>query len=382
MSTLDALVSNALRDPLAAARAHAQAGGRVIGYFGAEIPVELILASGAFALRLPSAVTPACAAADLYLESSFMPESRSIAEQYLQGAFDFLQGIVLPRSNDSAQRLYYYLCELRGRGLSTGPTPTMYDLAKIPRESSKAHSRAATRRLAAELKSDMAALPAAITTRNRRRDLFTATAQLRAALAMRGSEADRICRAADFCAADDFDAAFSERLASTADSQAVSGVQGEPGLHGESGLHGVPRLVLAGSAPPDERLHRAVEDGGGNVIAEADAHAARAVAGPPIDPAASIDGVADHYYSLQDSTRAFSDRVAAIIAPVQQTNADGVIIWLVEEDDALIWDLPAQMSALAARPVAALALQRRRWDCGDGALAEIQAFVARLGGAT
>ena len=41
---------------------------------------------------------------------------RSIAEQWLTGELDFLDAVVFPRSDDSAQRLYYYLCELQRRG--------------------------------------------------------------------------------------------------------------------------------------------------------------------------------------------------------------------------------------------------------------------------
>ena len=50
-----------------------------------------------------------------------MPEVALDLQQYLQGAFDFLDSIIFPRSNDSAQRLYYYLSELRRRELSRGP---------------------------------------------------------------------------------------------------------------------------------------------------------------------------------------------------------------------------------------------------------------------
>jgi benzoyl-CoA reductase/2-hydroxyglutaryl-CoA dehydratase subunit BcrC/BadD/HgdB len=108
MTRLERLVDDALRDPFAAACAHVQGGGRVIGYVGSDIPVELIIASNAFPFRLPSVAQGEVAAADRYLESSFAPEVGSIAQQYLEGKFDLFDALVLPRSNDSAQRLYYY----------------------------------------------------------------------------------------------------------------------------------------------------------------------------------------------------------------------------------------------------------------------------------
>jgi len=82
MSELEMMVDAVLLDPMATARARARQGQRVIGYVGAEIPVEVILAAGAFPLRLPGRVQ-ATDQADRYLESRFTPDLRSIAEQYL-----------------------------------------------------------------------------------------------------------------------------------------------------------------------------------------------------------------------------------------------------------------------------------------------------------
>ena len=69
---------------------------------------------------------------------------------------------------------------------------------------------------------------------------------------------DRIFRSADFCDADRFDGAFDQWLSKAS-------------LPPGSGL----RLLLVGSSPPDERLHIAVEEGGGNVVSEGDAYPAR-----------------------------------------------------------------------------------------------------------
>jgi hypothetical protein len=363
MSSLDHFVEDALRDPFAAARAHAQRGERVIGYVGADIPVELIIASHAFPLRLPSFAQANYASADAYLESSFMPEVRSICEQYLQGAFRQLDAIILPRSNDSAQRLYYYLSELRGRGLADGPEPLIFDLAKIPRDTSRAHSRLAVNQLAAQIGALQEAMPEAIAQRNRRRELVAAAAIARmgGGARCRGSVMERIFRAADFCDADDFDLAFKEWL-KNADWDAAGA-----------------RVVLAGTAPPDERLHRAVETGGGNVVAEFGDHASCGAAPPLIPADGSLASLADHYQSRAAGSRAFVDRAADIVAVAKRAQAAGVIIWLLEEEDALIWDLPAQAKALAAAGIASLALVRRRWDGSDGALEAITAFSRGLG---
>ena len=365
MNAFEQQVAEVLHDPLARARAHAQRGQKVIGFVGAEIPVELIIASGAYPVRLASTADAKTGIADLYLESTFMPDVRLIAEQYLEGALNFMQSVILPRSNDSAQRLYYYLSDLRTQQFQDAPAPLIFDLAKIPRDSSKVHSRLATQRLAGEIGVMSSALPGAIRDRNRRRELFHRAMQIRRLDAgIRGSLMDRAFRSADLCDAAKFDADFGAWLAQAALPE------------------GGPRLLLTGSSPPDERLHGAVEAGGGNVVSEGDAHASRSVSLPLIPVEGSLDAIADHYHALQVSTRAFVDRASTIRKLAESVAADGVIIWLIEEEDALIWDLPAEISTLQESGIAMLRLVRRRWDLSDSALEEVKSFTLGLEGRT
>ncbi len=361
MTALERLVEQALRDPLAVGRAHASEGGRVIGYAGAEVPVELILACGSLPVRLPVQVHLGPTSAERYLEAGFSAESRSIAVQYMDGAFDFMEAVIFPRSNDSLQRLYYYVCELQARRLCGGPTPLIYDLAKLPRDSSARHSRRATERLAAALGSARENLPEAIARRNRRRRLVVHANQLRDdGLALPGSMMDRAFRAADFCDADSFDSAFDEWLRA-----AVPG-------------NSRARLVLVGNSAPDERLHRAVESVGGDVVAEFGEHPSCALSLPPIT-GDTFDSLADHYRNSPLGSRAWVDRTSLLMSVCKRARANGVIIWLLEHEDALIWDLPAQLSALAAAKLPVLALTRRQWSAEDGALDEIRAFTERIG---
>ena len=116
------LVRTLRQDPQLVARDAAAAGKRVVGYVGNDVPVELIIAGGALPVRLRG-VDAATPGADKFLESAFAPEVRSIAEQWLLGALDHLHTVVFARTDDSSQRLYYYLCELQRRGLCAGPRP-------------------------------------------------------------------------------------------------------------------------------------------------------------------------------------------------------------------------------------------------------------------
>jgi hypothetical protein len=207
------------------------------------------------------------------------------------------------------------------------------------------------------------ALPKGIAQRNRRRELVSAAASSRMNGGTRntGSVMERIFRAAGFCDADTFDAAFAKWL-QYPDSDAAA-----------------PRIMLAGTSPPDERLHLAVEAGGGNVVAEFGDHVSCSVAPPLIPADGSFAAIADHYHLSTAGSRAFVNRAVDAVRLAKQVRAAGVIIWLLEEEDALIWDLPAQVAALSAAGIACLALVRRRWDGNDGALEEIKKFARMLG---
>jgi len=360
---METLVTDTLLDPLAAARAHQQAGGRVIGYVGAEIPVELIIAANAMPLQLSGLMVTDFKHADRYLEERFAPSVRAVAEEYLQGRLDFLEAIILPRSDDSAQRLYYYLCELRRSNLVGGPAPLIYDLAKIPRASSLMHTEQATRKLAQTIGAEELALPKAIALRNRRRELLAAAnvARIRKSN-LQGSLIDRVFRAADLCDATRFDTALSDWLERNQQKNSIPG----------------PRVLLAGSAPPDDRLHRAVESAGGNVVAEFGDFASCSAQLPAIPEKGSFAALALHYHSLTHGPRALIDRAEITLSHARNAEVDGVIQWLIEQEEALVWDVPAQKRALAAAGIAILSMVRRRWDASDGAMDEILSFTENL----
>ncbi|HEU4652939.1 MAG TPA: 2-hydroxyacyl-CoA dehydratase family protein, partial [Steroidobacteraceae bacterium] len=96
---------------------------RKVGYVGHDVPIELILAANALPAGLHGRVGEPTPIADQYLEPTFSPASRSIAEQWLNGELDSFDAVVFSRSDDSAQRLYYYVCELQRRGQCGGPKP-------------------------------------------------------------------------------------------------------------------------------------------------------------------------------------------------------------------------------------------------------------------
>ena len=361
---LEKIVTKTLHDPLAPGRTHHQEGGTVIGYVGSEIPVELIIAAGAMPIQLSGLMPTDYKRADEYLEDSFAPFTRVITDHYLQGNLDFLRYIILPRSNDSAQRLYYYLCELRRSKGVQGPEPLIYDLAKIPRGTSRSYSEWATYKLASELGTKEADLPHAISLRNQRRWLFDAMNRARIRQCnLQGSFIDRVFRAADLYDSDRFDIALSDWLEKNRVNTRIPG----------------PRLLLSGSAPPDERLHRAVETGGGNVVSELGDFLSFGAQLPAIPEEGSISDIAEHYYSMTHGTRSFVDRSQVTLSCARNAGIDGVIQWLIDKEETLIWDVPAQKKALEAVGIPILSLVRKRWDASDGAMDDIISFTISLG---
>jgi hypothetical protein len=122
-----------------------------LGFVGPDVSIDLLLASGRAFGHLPWNVAGATPFADQWLESSFPGWSRSILQQWQEGAFDGLHAVVFSRSDDASQRLYYYVRELQQRGLLQGPRPLVLDVALVPRESSFEHTAASVASLAREL---------------------------------------------------------------------------------------------------------------------------------------------------------------------------------------------------------------------------------------
>ncbi|HEY6123418.1 MAG TPA: 2-hydroxyacyl-CoA dehydratase family protein, partial [Steroidobacteraceae bacterium] len=271
-----------LVEPLLAARAAARTGTRVVGYIGNDVPVALILAANALPVRLRCDARPSTARADQFLESAFAPEMRSIFEQWLAGELAFVDSVVFPRTDDSAQRLYYYLCELQRRGLCGGPRPLLYEVADIARASSSGYTRESTHRLAQALGTREDLLPSAAQRIAQREALLAEIRARRAAKSpLAGSLGWRVDHANSCDWREEFDTATHHWLK---EAPALSGPR---------------RILLAGDPPPDDSLHRVIEDAGGTVVLEL----TESVAGAMSTQSASIDAIADHFHSRRNPVR-------------------------------------------------------------------------------
>lgn len=219
------------------------------------------------------------------------------------------------RAEDTSQRLYYYICELQRLGQIGGPKPRILDIAKIPRDTSLSHTLDKVRALTSELEVEDAALENAIVVQNKAR-------------AAAPEQADGIV------------------------------------------------CLIAGSAPPDHRLHHVISAAGfvpeGRTLADDWADLGEPVDEATGDPAAAI---ARQIHARARGSRSFADPAKLLKSEVARSKAGAVVLWRIEEDEAQSWHLPAERRALEDLGIPALVLTRRDWLARDGAAGEIGKFL-------
>ena len=108
-------------------------------------------------------------------------------------------------------------------------------------------------------------------------------------------------------------------------------------------------MILAGSVPPDDRLHRLVEQAGWTIIEELhDRGLTRLGAAVEATALDLPQAVSREWLRHQFAARDMSDPGKALAEAVSRTRANGVILWCTREDEALAWRVAAQRTALDA----------------------------------
>lgn len=320
-----------------------------LGFVGSDIPVELLLASGRPFGHLPWQVDVPTPRADQWLESSFPGWARSILEQWFAGAFDELADVVFSRADDAAQRLCYYVRDLQQRGLLRGPAVHLLDLALVPREASVVHTAAAIETLAGRLLITPGAWAAAMARANQLRvDL----ARMQAQRGSPGAVHERLLRAALW-----------------SDATRWIGSVTLPAGHVDR------RVLLAGSVPPDDRLHRTVDATGACIVDELHPGGPGRL-GPVIhdtDESAAMR-IARHLQQHASGPRAFVDRATQLLARARASRATAVILWLTREDESPGWQLPAQTRRLREAGIPLLVLADAQWAADHRALDAVTRF--------
>jgi hypothetical protein len=342
---VDAVLAEPLAEPRRADRA--------VGYVGLDIPEDILAVPGLVTAHLPWERDRETPWADRWLEDGFPGWARSILEDWHEGRFDFFEAVVFSRGDDAAQRLYYYVCELQRQQRIHGPVPLVFDVAYIPRASSLEWTRKALASLAAALNLGAADIDEGISAANRRR---AALIDWEANVALPGHVRERIARASLFAAADRLEIRTGQRQADCRG-----------------------KVLLAGSVPPDDALHVAVESAGWNVAADAHARSLQRL-GPRVKTGADdpLLAVAEQLHRNPRGPRGFNDRAEDVTSAATRHSVDAVIIWLHDEDEAAAWDVVSMRATLSARDLPCLVMDRRAWDLSDDPETDIAAFLAQV----
>lgn len=350
------------------AREHVAAGGKVVGYVTPCVPAELIEAAGMRPMMLSAGAETSTTLGDRVMEDLFDTSVRGIFERLLKGEFGHLSAIVIPRANDSAHRLYYYLSELKRAGEAKLPPVLLCDVVMTPDEASRRYSVDALGRLWKELK----------TIGNR----TAGEADLHRAIRARNECAERLMRV--MAARREGQIASAEALALYAAAHMLPRVKLEELADARASSPGSaksgPRVMICGSAHADAGLHGLIEAAGGVVVM--DYHASGDLSAPRTTDEARtpLEAIADRLRADQAASRRFADIAGETATFAQSLNVDLAIFSYFPEEEALTWDYPEQKAALEAAGVRVLRLpeQARPFDVA-GNRAAVKGFVRGAG---
>lgn len=289
----------------AAAAAH---DGCVVGYFGADVPRELIEAAGCFPLRLAPLDGVDATFADRVLGPAVDEAARLVLAGILEGAYP-VDRLVLCHDSDHSVRLYGALRRL-------GHEPWFLDLLHGERASSEAYGRARVAELAEWLG---AGDPGeAIRTANRVRDHGVRLVLLRRAGAVRGADALTVLGAGTALRSETYAALLESALGELPSPEAAPTT-----------------VLLLGSGHDRDDVYAAIDGLGATVVAETHDWGESLLAGRVDETGDPLDALVRHYRARP--------RVESKVADIQ-------LAWLRGGDASWAWSLPRGTVTLRDRP--------------------------------
>ncbi|MBO0701456.1 MAG: 2-hydroxyacyl-CoA dehydratase, partial [Candidatus Dormibacteraeota bacterium] len=257
---------------------------------GPTVPVELVLAAGAYPVAVapfPGGPTPE---ADRYLERHFDDGVRATLESLLRGDYDWLDLLVIPRTSDGYLELYYTLKEVvRLGGGEAVPPLHLYDLLHGRSEANRAYGLERVHELRSRLVAATGIDPSPERLRQAVGEVNAQRQAVRRLLEMRRDLRNGVSGVDAMVAI-----GAGRFLEPSAHRQLVERYLAEE----RPPLDGRPRLLVVAGVPlTDLRLHRLLEDAGGIVVAEDDAWGSR-FAGVDVrgDATDILEAVFDKYF--------------------------------------------------------------------------------------
>lgn len=361
-AALAALTTHATDRTAAAREWHAQ-GRPVVGYVGADVPVELLTAAGMLPVRLAGSPGFDNGAGERYLGRGLDPAVSSILSRLLAHDYGQLDGLVVSRDCEASLRLFYAIRELRRVEPATVLPPThLVDVLHLPHHTTTRYVLAKVRQLRATLESwaghriAESDLTRAIASHDRLRDLLTEVAQLRRRRPSRltGTQALAVVAATTTLPVERAVELVERLLAEVGSLREVGGT----------------RVFLTGSSHDCPAVYAALESAGLLIVGEdhdwGDLLFHRRVGG------VTELALAERYqHNGPSAARASIQRRAAhTAAAAQACHAQAVLSYVRLHDDGPPWDFPAQR---AATRLPAVSLQRQPYGALDTDAATVAA---------
>jgi benzoyl-CoA reductase/2-hydroxyglutaryl-CoA dehydratase subunit BcrC/BadD/HgdB len=325
-------------DRMDAARAWRAGGSPVVGYMGADVPVEILTAAGALGVRLCGEPGTEHGVGERYLGRGIDPAVRSVLTRLVEGGFDGLDAVVVSRDCEASARLFYALRELRRISPEQVPVPVhLVDVLHLPHRTTTRYVQAKLTQFREVVRSwtgapvDDGDLASAIRAHDRLRVLLAQSAALRrgARARLTGTSFLQVVAASTVCPVER-SIALLERLLDEA-----------PGLPEVGGMP----VFATGSGHDTPAVYAALEGCGLRIAGEDHDWGDRLfhrLVGEPTQAA-----LAERYqYNGPSSARAsIGWRAAHPAAPARACGAEALLGYMREQDNAPPWDFAAQRTA-------------------------------------
>jgi benzoyl-CoA reductase/2-hydroxyglutaryl-CoA dehydratase subunit BcrC/BadD/HgdB len=351
------------------AREEAAAGHVVVGFVGADVPRELIVAAGAVPLRLHSRPGFASAEARELLGEAIDPVAHSILGQILSGDLNFLAGIAFSRDCSASLQQFYVARQLASRHASMPPVH-LVDLLHLPRESTLEYDRREVRRFAKTLvewtgrEITVESLRSAMSDYHELRERLRETQKLRRRGRLSGIASLHLFAAAEARNPRDASALIGRAVLEQAEAPEAQGL----------------RIFFSGSSQDSDALYASLEGLGAQIVGE-DHDWGQLQLTLSCDPNASdqADGLLDelarayHHAGPAAATSAMAERARWTVDQACFAGVEMVLCFTRVFDDAPAWDYPPQRDLLAAADIPSVLLSRQP---ADGSPQELERALA------
>lgn len=357
-------------------------GRKVVGYFCCYPPVEMLTALDLVPFRIQGSVDRPVSEADALLETVSCSFMRSCFDLALGGYYDFLDGLIVPHTCDTVQRIYDIWRRYR--------KPQLAHFLNVPhmvQPSSYVFFKNELQRLQQALeelagkKLETQALREAIALHNENRALLRQLYDLRKSDAppIAGSEVLKLIVAGMGLPVAEYN-------------DLVRAVIAEVSARPPRRAAGRPRVLIFGSELDDAGFLRLLEEAGADVVVDDICTGTRSF-WPDVpltdDP---LDGLASRYLGGINCPRTYRPQMLPRAADldnrfgylqnfIRDFRADGVVFYIIRFCDTHELDAPDVIEYLAAQSVPVLHLEEEYRTANVGQIkTRAEAFMETLGG--